>query len=128
MFRRYKMKFSRRKYAESVRFLKRAIGNEFLSYPFRQRSVELLLSIYGTELPEAGDDHLTKKTVKELIQTRSVDKAVRQGVRESVSEREAREAAEAEQEAQAEREAHTDKALKAFLSTERPGRPQEDTV
>lgn len=105
------MKYSRRKYGESVRYLKSAIAHDGLSHAFRRRCVELLLAIYGVPVAEAGDSHLTKKSVKELVQTRSVDKVIRQGVRESVAEREAREAAEAEQQA----ETDMDALLKNFL-------------
>jgi hypothetical protein len=109
--------YSRRKYAETVRFLKAAIKNESLSYAFRQRSVELLLTIYGAELPEAGDGHLTKKTVKELIQTRTADKIIREGIKEAVTEQTAAEA-------EAARVRALSAALEALMS---PSSPQDES-
>lgn len=109
------MNYSRRKYGESVRYLKSAIAHDGLSHAFRRRCVELLLAIYGTEIPEAGDSHLTKKSVKELIQTRSVDKAIRQGVSESVAAaRSAKDERQAEIEEQ-EREDKVSAMLTEFL-------------
>ena len=102
------MKYSRKKYGESVRYLKKAIANDGLSHVERRRCIELLLSIYAVEVPDAGDSHLTKKSVKELIQTRSVDKAIRQGVKESVT---AARSTEAEQQA----ETDMDALLRDFL-------------
>lgn len=109
------MKYSRRQFAESVRYLKGAIKNESLSYAFRQRSVELLFAIYQMPVVEAGDSHLIKKSVKELIQTRSVDKVIRQGVKESVAERERREAEEKAEQDRVQKEAATDEMLQNFL-------------
>jgi hypothetical protein len=108
-------KYSRRKYAESVRYLKSAIANDGLSFAFRRRCVELLLVIYGLPVPETGGRE--KRAVKELVTERAIDKTLHREIREQVAEKVR---GEAEQQAKDE----IDEALKAFLApTERASSP-----
>ena len=109
------MKYSRRKYGESVRYLKSAIAHEGLSHVFRRRCVELLLVIYGLPVSETGGRE--KRAVKELVTERAIDKTLQREVREQVAEKVR---VEAEQQAKDE----IDEALKAFLApTERASSP-----
>lgn len=84
-------KISRKRFQEALRALKQACKNDRLPFTLRVHAAELICSIYGVPVPQAGR---IKRTVKELVEEGSFDRQVREQVNRQVqadAEREARE-------------------------------------
>ena len=105
-------RISRKRYAEAVRCLKGAIANPKLSWTRRLRAVELLMVLYGVEMPEPITRR-DRRSLKSLVVENSFDRQVRARVQEGVLSETARKAKEeaerylakqASEEAEAERE------------------------
>lgn len=75
------IKFSRKRYQEALRACKEIAKNSRLPANQRLRAAELIYLLYGGELP-GGNSKRDKRTVKDLVQERSLEKQIRSTVDE----------------------------------------------
>jgi len=79
--RKIMIRFSRKRYQEALKACKQICKNEKLPAVTRLRSAELIYLLYGGELP-GGNSKRDKRTIKDLVQERSVEKQIRTAVDE----------------------------------------------
>jgi len=75
------VKYSRKRFQEAIRACKQICKNEKLPAVTRLRSAELIYLLYGGELP-GGNTKRDKRSIKDLVQERSLEKQVRTTVDE----------------------------------------------
>jgi hypothetical protein len=76
------IKFSRKRFQEALRACKEIAKNSRLPASQRLRAAELIYLLYGGELVPGGNTKRDKRTIKDLVQERSVEKKVRAAVDE----------------------------------------------
>ena len=73
---------SRKKFQEALRALKLACKNDRLPFTLRIRAAELILAVYGVQLPE--NTARNRRAVKELVEENAFDRQVRAQVEEKL--------------------------------------------
>jgi hypothetical protein len=76
------IKYSRKRYQEALRACKEIAKNSRLPASQRLRAAELIYLLYGGELLPGGNSKRDKRTIKDLVQERSVEKQIRSVVNE----------------------------------------------
>jgi stage III sporulation protein SpoIIIAA len=83
---------SRKKFQEALKALKSVCRNDKLPATLRVRGAELIMAIYGVELPNTSPRD--RKTVKQLVEERQFEKTIQANVRAKVLEQTVRDAEE----------------------------------
>jgi hypothetical protein len=87
------IKYSRKRFQEALRACKEIAKNSRLPVSQRLRAAELIYLLYGGELP-GGNTKRDKRTIKDLVQERSVEKQIRSAIDEQTKPQTAEQAEE----------------------------------
>jgi hypothetical protein len=82
-------KISRKKFQEALKVLKGACKNESLPWKLRIHAAEMVLSIYGADVP--NDDGRSGKLIRDLVNERAFRKGIRTAAEANERERQAQE-------------------------------------